>query len=251
MTDENRPMGLNDAIDFDCRPDLECFTKCCGDVTIFLNPFDAMRLAERLEMDSTSFLKTYTVALQGSNNPVLPLVVLKMDETREGSPCPFVGPDGCSVYDVRPWACRLYPLDAVGPMEFDFLNVKDQCRGIGCGNRQTIKEYLTSQDLASSFEMDALYNQITNHPRLAELDVDNPKIAQMVYLALYDLDLFRRLIFESSFLDKFEIPAERLAAIKENKIELYKFGIDWVLFGLFAEKTLTVKRPADNAAAAD
>lgn len=241
-----KAFGLDDTIDFKCGPEHGCFTACCADVTIFLNPYDVLRMSERLGMDSTAFLRKHTVALQGSS-PVIPLVVLKMDEEKEGKPCPFVGPEGCTVYEDRPWSCRLYPLDSVGNMLFDFLDVADRCQGIGCGHKQTVKDYLTGQDLGSSFEMDHLYAQITNHPKLPDLDVDNPKIAQMIYLAVYDLDLFRRLILESSFLDKFDVPEERIKAIETDKRELLKFGIDWVLFGLFAEKTLAVKpEAADN-----
>lgn len=245
MSDKEQRFGLDQELDFDCNPGLACFTTCCADVTIFLNPYDVLRMSRAVDMDSTSFLKKYTMALRGST-PILPLVVLKMNG--EGAKaCQFVGENGCTIYDSRPWACRMFPLDVTEQMDFKYLDdVEKRCKGLGVGRKRTVKEYLDSQDVGSSIDMDRLYNEITNHPRISEMDVDNPKVAQMVYLALYDLDLFLKLIMDSSFLDRFDLDEERIKKIKTDREELYKFGIDWVKFGLFGEKTLQVKEGEDD-----
>jgi len=245
MEEKKELFGLDDSFEFDCHPGLECFTTCCADVTIFLTPYDSLHLARHLGLSSSDFLAEYTVALRGPR-PVLPLVALKMAET-EGRPCRLVTPKGCSAYEARPWACRMFPLDLIGREDFRLLEVRGFCRGLAAGQSLKVRDYLTEQGVGDSLELDAAYNEITGHPALAEMDVDNPKVARMVYLACYDLDRFREMIFESSFLDKFEVEPRRLERIRLDQVELLKFGFDWVKFGLFGEKTLDVKQPAEAA----
>jgi uncharacterized protein len=166
---------------------------------------------------------------------------LKMREDVEGLPCPLVTQEGCSVYENRPWSCRMFPLDQLSKNEFQTIAQSDFCKGLLEETVQPVLEYLHGQGVDKSSVMDAAYQEITNHPALDEMDVKNPKVAQMVYLACYNLDRFKAFVFESSFLDKFQVEEERLTAIKTDRVELLKFGFDWVKFGLFAEKTLVMK----------
>ena len=41
---------------------------------------------------------------------LFPIVVLKMKDV-ELKRCFFVSEEGCTVYEDRPWACRMFPLD--------------------------------------------------------------------------------------------------------------------------------------------
>ena len=63
----------------------------------------------------------------------------------------------------------------------------------------------------------------------------------MFFMACYHLDKFREFIFKSSFLNKFEVDEQTQKAIKENDIELLKFGCNWLRFVIFGEKTILVK----------
>jgi Fe-S-cluster containining protein len=93
---------------FACNKDLPCFTKCCANLNLVLTPYDVLRLKNRLKLSSEAFLKSYTISYVDQAYGV-PVVKLKMnnDKTRQ---CPFVTPEGCSVYEDRPGACRLYPV---------------------------------------------------------------------------------------------------------------------------------------------
>ena len=94
---------------FSCHPGLSCFTRCCADVNIFLTPYDVLRMKKALNMSSEEFLEKYTVAPYMTEEK-LPLVLLKMRDDDPKS-CPFVTPEGCSIYEDRPWACRMFPLE--------------------------------------------------------------------------------------------------------------------------------------------
>ena len=63
----------------------------------------------------------------------------------------------------------------------------------------------------------------------------------MFYTVCYDIDKFKRFIFGSSFFDKFDVDEATIDRIKNDEIELLKFGYRWLKFALFGEKTITVK----------
>jgi hypothetical protein len=80
-SDEKRGLTVlspEDGFRFVCRPGLECFTRCCRDITIFLTPYDILRMKNALHMSSGDFLARHTVTMIGDNG--LPVVVLKMQD---------------------------------------------------------------------------------------------------------------------------------------------------------------------------
>ena len=100
---------------FACHPGVPCFNDCCADVNITLTPFDIARLRKSLGISSGEFLSRYTVS-ELDESLTYPVISLKMNPDHKKS-CPFVGEDGCRVYEGRPWACRMYPLGSASPME--------------------------------------------------------------------------------------------------------------------------------------
>ena len=119
---------------------------------------------------------------------------------------PGPGPAGCS------------PLDQISKNEFQTITQSDFCKGLEEEDfNQSVLDYLHGQGVDKSALLDAAYQEITNHPALDEMDVKNPKVAQMVYLACYNLDRFKAFVFESSFLEKFEVEEERLEKIKTDQ----------------------------------
>ena len=79
------------------------------------------------------------------------------------------------------------------------------------------------------------------HTKGQKLDIDNPSIMKMIFMALYNLDKFREFVFNSTFLDRFEVEPKRIKRIKEDELALLKFAFDWIKFGLFGEKLFWVK----------
>jgi hypothetical protein len=67
----------------------------------------------------------------------------------------------------------------------------------------------------------------------------------MVFMCLYNTDKFREFVFKSSFLDRFEVEEpERIDLIRTDDLELLKFAMDWIKFGVFGEKLFWVKENA-------
>jgi hypothetical protein len=69
-------------------------------------------------------------------------------------------------------------------------------------------------------------------------------------MATYNLDKFREFIFESSFLDRFEVEEDLVNAIRENDEALLGFGFRWLKHCLFGEPTITVKDKTPRGKAA-
>jgi uncharacterized protein len=241
-TDKKRDrMDAEHAFCFDCGPHVPCFTECCQDVTIVLTPYDVIRLKNALKIPSDVFLDTHTVIIQKEKR-LIPMVVLKMDETTRR--CPFVTESGCTVYADRPWPCRMYPLDMNDDGTFSLITNSSRCKGLNEEKSHRIADWLVGQGVPMYDEMNHLFSEITVPLQAEDLDIDNPKIYRMTFMALYNLDAFRKFVFESSFLDRFELETVTIEKLKRSDLELLKFSFDWIKFGLFGQKTLRVKGSA-------
>jgi Fe-S-cluster containining protein len=226
---------------FRCGPGVPCFTQCCQDVVIVLTPYDVVRLKNALGISSEEFIDRYTIIIPKQKR-LIPLVLLKMDE--KDKKCPFVRQEGCSVYKDRPWPCRMYPLDMDEEGLFFLITDPSRCQGLNQSEEWRIADWLADQDLVPYDEMNALFGSVTGPLQTHELDIENPGIGKMVFMALYNVDKFRDFVLKSSFLDRFHVEESRVEKIKQSDLELLKFGFDWIKFGLFGQKLFSVKQKA-------
>jgi hypothetical protein len=238
-------LSPEDIFHFTCHPGLPCFTRCCRDITIFLTPYDILRMKNALHISSGDFLGRYTVSMIGDNG--LPVVVLKMQEDDDKN-CPFVGPDGCSIYSDRPWACRIYPLqpestkitEKAGKAYYSVMDVPF-CQGLASERALSLGEWIEEQGIPVYHEMEALFKKITANDRLTKEKITNKKIQEMVYMACYDLDRFRRFVLESSFLQRFEVQAPVVERIRTDDVALFRLAVRWLEYGLLAQQALKVR----------
>ena len=248
--DSQKRQGLTvlepeDRFRFACHAGLDCFTKCCRDTMIFLTPYDILRLKNALGISSESFLRNYAASLV--NDVGLPVILLKLQEDAARS-CPFVTAEGCRVYPDRPWACRIFPLrpeQARSPKKTDkaYYSLLDVpfCLGLFQDQVSTVTRWLETQGIPIYREMETLFEKITLDESLSATCVENEKIRDMVYMACYDLDRFRRFVFDSTFLKRFEIHPGEMEKIKRDDVALYAFAMRWIEFGLIGRHVLTVK----------
>jgi Fe-S-cluster containining protein len=228
---------------FECSPNVSCFTQCCQDVTIVLTPYDVLRLKNGLKISSDQFLDDYTI-IRPRPKRLIPLVFLKMND--QDKTCPFVTKKGCTVYQDRPWACRMYPLDMNDDGTFRLITDASRCLGLKEERTWIIYEWLMDQGIIPYDEMNDLFSEITSPLRAQELDIENPDIAKMIFMALYNLDKFRNFVFNSSFLDRFDIDPINIAKLKKSDEELLYFAFDWIKFGIFGQKVLKIKQQPED-----
>lgn len=226
---------------FNCYPGVQCFTQCCQDVTILLTPYDVLRMKRGLGISSDEFLDRYTVIVPKQDR-LLPMVTLKMND--ENKKCPFVSEKGCFVYEHRPWSCRMYPLDLHDDGTFHIVADPSRCKGLSAKEKWKIEDWLVDQGIPPYEEMNRLFSEITISLQSYELDIDNPQISKMIFMSLYNLDKFRRFVFESTFLDRFDLDTNRIERIRKSDEELLKLGMEWLKFGLFGEILFRVKEGA-------
>ena len=242
-------LDLESKFSFGCHPNVPCFGKCCANVNIFLTPYDVLRMKNRMGVSSTEFLEKYVVPIMLEENQ-LPVVVLKMTEDEEKK-CPFVSNKGCTIYEDRPWSCRMYPLGIASSKteksegeEFCFIVDQNEtfCEGFKENKEWTVEEWLKDQDVGTFNKKSESYMQFTLHPHLQEKKVLDDKKIQVFFKTCYDIDGFRKMLFESSFFNRFEVADDIQKQIKTDDEALLEFGINkWLRFALFHENTMVVK----------
>lgn len=232
---------------FACHPGVGCFNACCGDVNIFLTPYDILRLRKALGMTSGEFLSRYTI-MPFDENLKYPVIQLKMEDN-EKKTCPFVTGKGCSVYADRPWPCRIYPLGMASAKdegkeaggEFYFVLREEGCKGFGETEKWKIAEWLVDQGISDYNRMGREFKNITLHRYFQEGRNLTPQKTEMFFTACYDLDKFRDFVFQSTLLGKFEVDEDVKSDLKTDDVELLRFAYNWLKFALFGEKTMKVK----------
>ena len=243
-----RPVARMDAdhfFRFNCAPGVSCFTQCCQDVNIFLTPYDVLQLKNALGVSSDEFLEEHAIVLS-KEKQLIPVVFLKMKA--EDKRCPFVTEEGCTVYENRPWACRMFPLDTADDGTFHLITDASRCKGLEAKETWQIGEWLVEQGVVPYDQMNTLLTTITAPLKAQQLDIDNPDISKMVFMSLYNLDKFRDFVFKSTFLERFDVDPLLIEKIKRSDVELLKFAIDWIKFGIFGQKLFKVKGKPESKA---
>ncbi len=236
-----------DTFRFECGPHVPCFTDCCAKLELRITPYDVLRLKRKLGISSGDFLDSYTnTKLDAAHG--FPEFVLKMGSAN-GNRCPFVTPQGCSVYEDRPGACRMYPLGRAStshPLdgsrrEFYFTVKEDHCRGFEQKREWKVSEWVDDQGLIEYNQVNDLLMELYVLKTRGKAVALGPQHMQMFVMACYNLDRFRDFVFRSKFLEKFDLDKDVVATFGKNDLELLKFGVRWMRFALFREPVLKIR----------
>lgn len=226
---------------FACHPGVPCFTECCRDLTLLLTPYDVLRLRKRLGLSSGEFLDRYTECGFDENRH-LPMAYLGMS-ANERRTCPFVSPGGCLVYEDRPSACRMYPIARASRLlhgsvlENYFILRESHCRGFDEERSRTIEEWVEDQGLKDYLGYNDLWMAIITHPRIRNAPLPD-KQRQMFFIASYDSDRFREMVFKTRFLSLFEIGEAQIEQLRANETALLELALNWMRFSFLGETAL-------------
>jgi uncharacterized protein len=243
-------LGYNSRFQFKCHPGVSCFTQCCRGIQIILTPYDIIRLKTRLDLPSDEFLAIYTEPhlLEKTD---LPMVTLKhLDDGKES--CPFVRDQGCIIYEDRPTACRYYPL-GVGTMQhkegadddgfFFFIN-EPHCKGFDEACDWTVAEWRQDQAVDERDAVNAEWTDLVVRKRSFPVNIKlTEKAKQMFFMVSYNLDVFRRFVFDSTFLQRMPVDEALREKLKTDDVALLQFGVNWLKHLLFK-----MSDPHDQAA---
>lgn len=244
-------LTLKSRIKFRCHPGVSCFTACCGGIKIVLTPYDILVLSKRLGIPAHDFLHLYTLPTYLEQTD-MPGVMIRMRD--EDNKCPFVTPEGCTVYSDRPSACRYYPVgmadfheggskDAEGNETFGaddkfyFVVKEEYCKGHEEDKEWTVEEWRADQGVDVRDEMNREWLRLVmrrkSHGHQATL---SEQAKRMFFMASTDLAHFRRFIFESSFLDTYIVDPAIIEKIREDDVELMHFSFRYLASSLFGVK---------------
>lgn len=209
---------------FSCHDCLPCFTQCCRDVNIYLTPYDVLRLRRALKIGSGELLAKYTrYFLAGVFK--IPLVQLMMDPTTLY--CRLVTDAGCKVYENRPWACRMYPLDLANVEgEYQMIVGKDRCMGLAEPSTRSVDQWLQTQGMAPYVEMDHLFQTVMPDGLKADSRME-PDLGKLLYLA-YDLDRFSEFLKDKKFRILCEVDEELVHRVQDDDEALLRLAFRYI-----------------------
>ncbi len=241
-------LTLKSKFRFRCHKGISCFTRCCSNIDIMLTPYDIVALKKRLGITSGEFLEKYT-RTQAEGRAAFPVLYLRMNEDEERR-CPFVTSEGCSVYEDRPANCRYYPIgqgilkkaqdEKIFDEEFFFFVKEDHCRGFDESDEWSIATWREDQGVDRYDEMNRDWKSILLLRNVPAEPIDEKKLG-MFYLTCYDTDRFRSFVFESGFLNHFEVDDATRQKLRTDDVELMLFGFKFVKYILMLEETLKAK----------
>lgn len=242
-------LGPDDSFQFRCRKGIACFNKCCQNIDIMLTPYDVLRLKQRFDLSSREWLDrdTRDFQMDGHGMPGLKL------KTKEGtSECIYLTPEGCSVYEDRPSACRYYALGLLAmrkkdaPAEEDsyFVVKEGHCLGHEEPKAQTVREYRKDQGLEPYDAANREWRRIVLKKRSGGPAIGKPsrRSLELFFLASYDLDGFRAFVASPGFQELFELEPELLRSVVTDDAALFAFATRFLRQTLFGENSIPLRK---------
>ncbi|MEJ2112055.1 MAG: hypothetical protein P8Z37_19535, partial [Acidobacteriota bacterium] len=106
----------------------------------------------------------------------------------------------------------------------------------------TVEEWIRDQGIEEYNAYGAFFKELMLHPFWNGEDALTPEQIDMYYMACYDLDRFRRFVFDTRFFQLFDVDEARIEAMRTNDLELADFAMQWLRFSIFKEKSMKIKR---------
>jgi Fe-S-cluster containining protein len=232
-------------IQFSCHKGIGCWNACCSNIDISLTPYDILRLKRRLGTTSTQFLRDYTVPYEMEKDGIAGVKFRPVDG---GTGCRFMTPEGCSVYEDRPTACRYYPVALLSMRKEDeyvdrqsYALVKEEhCKGHEVARKLTIDEYRKEQGVEEYDELARGWRQLVLKKKSAGPAIGAPslKSRQLFFMACYDVDTFRDFVASEAFGKLFKLGNEEKALLMADDVELMQFSFRFLKQVLFGEQTI-------------
>lgn len=238
-------------IQFQCHKGIKCWNACCSNIDISLTPYDVLRLKNRLNMGSGEFLVKYTIPYELEPGGI---AGIKLKPVEGGSACQFMKPEGCSVYEDRPTACRYYPVALLSMRkqnEFTdrdaYAMVKEEhCLGHFEPRTISVNDYRKEQGLEIYDELGRGWRQLILKKKSAGPTIGKPsdRSLQLFFMACYDLDRFRQFVENPSFREVYDLDDAAMAKILGSEAELMQFGFQLIRQVMFSEPSIPVKTDA-------
>ncbi|MBK8738626.1 MAG: YkgJ family cysteine cluster protein [Betaproteobacteria bacterium] len=238
-------------IRFQCRKGIACWNACCSNIDISLTPYDILRLKHRFGISSGEFLQKYTVPYEMERDSI---AGVKLRPVENGTACQFMTPEGCSVYEDRPTACRYYPVALLSLRRQDestdrnsYALVREtHCLGHNEPRPITVDDYRKEQGLVEYDELARGWRQLVLKKKSSGPTIGKPSVRsrQLFFMACYDIDRFRPFVASDGFNDLYDLPPETLEKILGDDTELMLFGFRFLMQVLFGDESISMRHEA-------
>ena len=226
----------SDRFTFQCRPELSCFNQCCRNLNLFLYPYDVLRLRQGLGISTDVFLEEYVDVVMRKGN-FFPEVLLRMSDNEDRT-CIFSQESGCRVYKDRPYTCRTFPVEyglqyagqSRKPSLMGFFRPPEFCLGRHETHAWTLQTWSGDQGAVTHQEMSRKWFEVKQLFQKNPWGREGPQgsRAKMAFMASYNLEAFRRFVFESSLLKRYKVKTDLLKKLHRDDVELMLFGFEWI-----------------------
>ncbi|MCD4743835.1 MAG: YkgJ family cysteine cluster protein, partial [Desulfobacteraceae bacterium] len=100
----------------------------------------------------------------------------------------------------------------------------------------TVREWRDDQGIEIREELDNKWMDLIVRNKSVPSSLKlTEKSRELFFMVCYNLDALRRFVFESSFLDRYEIKPAKIEEIKKDDTELLRFGFEWLKATMFLE----------------
>jgi hypothetical protein len=175
-------------------------------------------------MGSSEFLARHTQQFLARRTNI-PVVQLAMDS--KTLDCKLVTKTGCSVYEDRPWACRMFPLDlGTKRGEFRIMAPKERCLGLHESATGTVGEWLDGQGVDPFLLMEQEFNSVMPAGFVPGSPLPEG-LGKLLFLA-YDLDRFLEILKDPHFQKFYEVDDEMLRNALEDDEQLLRLAFRYI-----------------------
>lgn len=213
-------MDLDSAFKFKCR---RCGKCCKNQNTILFSPWDVFRIAKKTGKIPSAVVRDYTEVYIGPQSRI-PVVHLLMKGKKNA--CPLLTEEGrCSIHDIKPTVCALYPLGRVVTSEApgqaldgDAENIVRYILSGQCGSAKktnTVREWLASFGIPENDEFFYLWTGIQLKLSLLIRELEDKgasiKALQPIWNVIFT-GLYTAYDTEQKFMPQFEQNTAKLLA---------------------------------------
>jgi hypothetical protein len=111
----------------------------------------------------------------------------------------------------------------------------------------TVREWRADQGVDVRDEINAEWTDLLVRKRSFPSNIKlTDQSKQLFFMVSYNIDQFRRFVFESSFLERYDVDAETIEKIRQDEVALLKFGLTWLKDILFNYKNFEVDETAQT-----
>ena len=240
--------GEDKPIRFRCHRGIACWNACCSNIDISLTPYDILRLKRRLGITSTEFLERYTVPYEMEKDGI---AGVKLKPVDGGTACRFMVPEGCSVYEDRPTACRYYPVALLSLRRQDEATNRDSyalvkkphCLGHAEPREIAIGDCRKEQGLPEDDALARGWRQLILKKKSSGPTIGKPskRSLQLFFMACYDSDRFHEFVASDGFAELFDLPNDEMLKVLADDADLMLFAFRFLRQTHFGEATIPVR----------